>query len=155
MITFIKTIIICIRITMLRCLNPIKIRIIIIFIRSFTFILIRNIIGRRWFPLIFYILFLGGILIIFIVLSSLIPNEKSIKNKLSWTTILILALITTAIHLPLTNNFRRQLKWFIQSTYNLYIIILLILLYFIRFIYLLSQEKITLRSCFCYNKTIL
>ena len=33
------------------------------------------------FVIILYILFVGGILIIFIILASLLPNEKSIKSR--------------------------------------------------------------------------
>lgn len=133
-------------------INPVKTRIALIILRITTFYIINERVRNSWAPLIFLLIFTGGILIIFIILSSLLPNEKSLKIK----PIPLLAIIS----IPLTTLIRRErnltrtvkIKWFLQSSWTLIYTIILILAYFLSFIYTLSKNNQPIRSTSCYSK---
>lgn len=135
-------------IAILKSINPVKIRIILMILRNFLFLYLF--LKRRisWFPTIFLIIFTGGILIIFIIVSSIIPNQKPIKFKVSIIIILtrtIIALIERKNTKELTRVFR-SLKWNIERIFYIARLTSLIILYFFTFIKILSIEKISMRS---------
>lgn len=61
--------------------NPVNLSINLIILRTCLIFEIYVMKRERWFPILFYILFLGGILVIFLILSSVSPNEKPKKKR--------------------------------------------------------------------------
>lgn len=135
-------------IAIIKSINPVKIRIILIMLRNFLFL---NLFLKRrisWFPTIFLIIFTGGILMIFIIVSSIIPNQKPIKFKISMTVLIarsIIALIEMKNTKELTTTFR-SLKWNMERIFYIARLTSLIILYFFTFIRILSIEKRSMRS---------
>lgn len=141
-------------ITIIRTINPIKIRITLVFIRALSFQFIQTQISNSWISLIFILLFIGGILIIFMILSSLLPNEKSLKIKSIFICLFIIQLILIVSRITYQIIYT-QIKWIIQSRASLEFIIILITIYFISFVYILSKNEQTIRSKLCHNSLIL
>lgn len=131
--------------------NPIKIRILILIGTSIIFLLIHLNTGNVWFPLIFFILFTGGILIIFIILASILPNEKvwKIKTPKTFITWFFLA---TLIGIQKNTVFKRNfidLKSILSSGVVFTLITLIILVYFFTSIRLNRAEQYSIRSFQC------
>lgn len=146
MITIVKLIIFINRIAIIGTKNPVKISLFIITLRALIFYIIKILISRSWFSIIFFLIFIGGILIVFLILSSLRPNEKSIKLKLNLIFLSIVPLIILISSISRIEIKTTIIKWTIQSRYNIEIIILIILIYFFSFIIIIASKKITLRS---------
>lgn len=100
-----------------------------------------------WFPLIYLILIAGGVLIIFIILSSLIPNIPMRKTKIRTLLVAIViaypwAQIEAEVTMPSLT------AWFEES-----VVIagttLIMLYYFFAFVKLVGRRNIPLRSCVC------
>lgn len=129
--------------------NPVKIRILLLIIVTILRIFIYKISRRRWFPLIFYMLFLGGILVMFLILSTIIPNEKIKKSKVKiWEIILILRIIPFIIHQIRISNTTHiaYLQNFLQRSYNTIFCTRIIIFYFLIFTVTLAIEKNRLRT---------
>lgn len=130
--------------------NPIKTSFSILISASVIFFYVKITSGITWLPLIFFILFTGGILMIFIILSSVLPNEKTIKVKYSKRirlTILITTLIVSKYEsIPIIAT---QTKRFLTSGLNLILITAIILAYFFNSINLNSNEETPMRSLQC------
>lgn len=135
--------------------NPIKTRFFILTLSSISFLLIKLETRNTWFPLLFFLLFNGGILLIFIILSSIIPNEKSIKIKtLKLLTLISITIILYTISIKIQtqkSNFN-QIKRFLTSTIRISLIIVLILLYFFNTARIIKIEESPIRSLLCWKK---
>lgn len=130
--------------------NPIKARFFILTAAGAILFITRSNTGIVWIPLIFFILFTGGILIIFIILSSVLPNEKTIKIKYSkvFTAITIILIWPLRKNLE-TNLISRRVKRFISSGINLIFIMRVIIIYFFISININSIERTSIRSIQC------
>lgn len=119
--------------------SPIKMIGILIQARAWIFVCIWMWTSSSWMPIIFFLIFMGGIIILFIMVSSILPNEKS--EKIKYIIIFVLPL-TFVIELSKTIRVRNLLdfKWFSQMYTNLYFLCLIILLYFFAFIYIISSN---------------
>lgn len=154
MITSISTMITIVMITTMASgsSNPVKIRIVLTILSSGIFLKIKMN-GNSWYPILFFLIFIGGILIMFIILSSVLPNEKSeIKKKVMETIILVLL----AGMFDMTWEMRSQTggrKAFLQSSNSFFFLTAVIVLYFFLSIKIVSEEEITLRSILCYNNS--
>lgn len=151
MITILTRIIIFIAWAILQASNPIKTRFLIITLVGLILINLRIETRSAWFTMLFIMLFAGGILIMFMILSSILPNEKSGKTKFPKSTsvlILILILITRPKQ---TENLGEmsQAKRFLSSRVNLIIILAIIILYFFKSIKLNGTENLSIRSLYC------
>lgn len=130
--------------------NPIKTRFSILISASCIFLFLKINSSTIWIPLIFFILFTGGILIIFIILSSVLPNEKTIKVKYSKVVIILIILLSfSSIKINGIEGIHGQMKRFISSGLNLIVITLIILIYFFNAINLNSKEETPMRSLQC------
>lgn len=139
-------------ILLISSLNPVKIRIILILLRSTLFRIFYLNNTRSWFPIIYFIIFIGGIIITFVILCAVIPNEKTLKTKkiiFSTIIIIILTFFCLQINISRENQIIHQIKWFFQSRLTFEILILMILRYFLSFIFILSKETSRLRSNLC------
>lgn len=110
--------------------------------------------ATSWMGRIFFMIFIGGIMVIFIILSSLLPNEKRTKVKkfalvLSFLGILVVLLSADLIGVGAESAFNYQTKSFFGSSGSFEILILLILAYFFNFIFLISKQNSSLRTLFC------
>lgn len=140
--------------------NPLKIRVLILVTTIIIFLKIRIEAGRSWFSSIITILFAGGILIIFIILSSLQPNEKIEKLKFKIFIPLLIRLLI--LELKLNNitkneyNNNLNLKSFFISIGTAIISNMIIFLYFLVFIKVAEKEKNCIRGVTCYiiNKLV-
>lgn len=81
MITILKALFIILLMKLITCNNPVKIRLMLTTISFIIIVIIKEMSGMSWIPLILSMLFTGGILIMFIILSSITPNEPIKKNK--------------------------------------------------------------------------
>lgn len=129
--------------------NPVKTSINVIVIAFLTLLFLRVKTTNRWLRLIFLLLFLGGILIIFIILSSLSPNENS--KKMKFYKIIFMLAIFTFINNPISvsTETKLRLKRFLRERFNMIIIIFLILFYFFTFINITSLSKFPIRTIMC------
>lgn len=132
--------------------NPIKTRFLILGIRFLIFVSLKLQKGEVWFPLIFFLLFTGGILIMFMILSSISPNEKSYKMKISKFAIIVIILVSV---IPRMKEFPRrtnipQTKRILTSGVFYQIITIVILLYFFSSININKREGYSIRSFQCY-----
>lgn len=134
--------------------NPISIsiKLILVTINLFTIISIST--RRVWFPLILIILLLGGILVIFTILSSLIPNEKIKKEKPSMIYCIFFR-IPIIIKKSETTNIFKDNKTFIEERPTFIIILFIILFYFLRFVTIINKEDTPIRNFECLKIKIL
>lgn len=131
--------------------NPIKIRLLILLSVSIIFSVLRTNTGNVWFPLLFFVLFTGGILIIFIILSSILPNEKALKRKMPkiliiWIIVWSLIERKKEIFFPRDHNI---IKGTLTSGIIFPFITLTILIYFFRSIRFNNREEYSIRSFQC------
>lgn len=153
--TIIKLTLPIVRLAISNSKNPIKTRFLILRIRFLMFISLKLQKGEVWFPLIFFLLFTGGILIIFMILSSISPNEKSYKMKIPKIAIIVIILLST---IPRVKEFPRrtnisQTKRILTSGIFYQIITIVILLYFFRSININKREGYSIRSFQCYYQS--
>ena len=134
----------------LKSTNPVKVRTFILFLRIIIFFTIYFKSSQTWIPILILLLFIGGIIIIFIILSSILPNEKTIKIKNLYLIILpiFLAIILKESTFP-TEKLNTEIKSFLSTGINFYTILLLILIYFLASISILSVEQSPIRSISC------
>lgn len=111
------------------------------------------ILTSRWFPLILSMLILGGILVIFSVLSSLIPNEKIVKEKYLFFFFRLILRIFLFL-LEKLNYFPifKMNKSFIEEYRIFFLIISIILFYFFRFVSIISLQEGSMRKFTCFKK---
>lgn len=133
--------------------NPVKLRIIIMITASLIFFIIW--INRRsaWFPSILMLLFTGGILVIFIILSSFHPNEGTSKLKMKRVLTLVTVLFLIKIY-PIAGNYAQincleSIKVWFQNIQTGISLTSLILIYFIVFIRILKKEENSIRILIC------
>lgn len=136
-------------------LNPVKICMLIIILSISTFYMIFNMRGRAWFPMILLIIFVGGIIMMFIILSSTIPNINIKKGRLTLTILTIFFFIQISTTKRGATEVLNRSKWVFQSNHNISFMVLLILIFFFSFITIISKEKFPLRSVTCHYKRIL
>lgn len=135
--------------------RPVKLSISLVIIRGIIMLLLNALRGESWFPIIFYLLFIGGIIIIFIILSSVRPNEKMPKLKNYITFAIILSTISTLSYRNQNTCASNILKEVLIRNHNVLSLTALVLVYFLAFIYLISKNKIPLRSTMCYIKILI
>lgn len=154
MITIVWSLIAFLSVTATRAFNPVKLTCILLLLSSAMFLCISLTQGPTWFPIIFFILFVGGILVMFIILSSTIPNEKASKFKIKLMAFTIFSFIlrrTPAYRFPLIT----QSKWAFLDSQIAVIITLIILVYFFSFLKIVSTKKTPMRKLNCYKWKVL
>nr|YP_009351816.1 NADH dehydrogenase subunit 6 [Rhinotergum shaoguanense]AQQ72855.1 NADH dehydrogenase subunit 6 [Rhinotergum shaoguanense] len=135
--------------------NPVKAMMSLLMLSSITAIMMFNFSSMAWFPSIFYLLFMGGILMVFMIMSSIMPNEKmsKIKNIFLVTAVIMLITLNMAENAKIEElMFNSQLKWFMMCNQNILMATILIMVYFFMFIKQVSKEKSSLRSELCHSK---
>lgn len=102
-----------------------------------------------WYPLLYFLIFIGGILLIFIILSSILPNEK---NKISIKSLIKFAFFLPIIFLLLIKKESIILRVRIKTTKAILdsrrrslFLILAMLIYFFGAIILISEEEAPIR----------
>lgn len=131
--------------------NPVKTSLAILGVRVFIFLQMRILSGTSWVPVLMVLLFMGGIIIMFIILSSVLPNEKRIKVKNYWVFAPILAIAVIGWNWERgVNPSPRRYKRFLSSGNNFWIIIILIITYFISGLRVLRTEDTPMRTLYCY-----
>ena len=153
MIITVQLLLILILTILLNSNNPIKSRFLILLATSLIFLTIKLRISDTWYPIIFFLLFTGGILIIFIILSSVLPNEKTKKikiRKLFIITIIIVVILNYRKKINIARNLK-EIKRFLNSRINFIFILALILIYFFYSINLNTTEEYSIRSFQCYS----
>lgn len=131
-------------------LNPVKISFALFLIRTLFLTRASLTTGHTWAPLIFYMLFTGGILVIFIILSSNMPNEKVMKVKVYPLAVIVIisapiAIITERISTPIL------IKLMPQNARTIPILSIIVLIYFFSFIKFLKEFKSPIRTTVCQN----
>lgn len=148
MIEFFSSLIVIFSFFLLFCLNPVKMGFLLIFFRLLNFFVIFFSSGGSWFPLIFTLLFIGGVMVLFMVISSLFSNEKTDNYSfilISFAFLLIRFLMFSFCQFVV---FGLENKIFITVGFNFSFMVSLVLGYFFLFLFFISFEKASLRS-FC------
>lgn len=139
-----------------KAVNPIKTRVSILVTGAVILQISRRHSGTCWITILILLLFMGGIIIIFMILSSILPNEKTIKIKNPIILIWILALTLIYWRAPIEGgSIGERTKSFLSSGQNFYVIITLILIFFVGRMRTLRSERTPMRSLTCYQSLIL
>lgn len=125
--------------------RPLKLRIVLVGIRGLIFLYLQENVGSTWFSLIFFLIFIGGIIVVFIILSAITPNQKYLKINSKIVFVIIMLRLPTAFLLPSDESLTIRMKWFISRNTNILIGIAIMLLYFFSFIYITTKEKYPIR----------
>lgn len=127
-------------------LSPVKVRMILLAIRSLSFGTIYIWTSSLWFPAIMYLVFIGGILIMFIILSSILPNIRSPKNQkiFFWPAILFLIYIIIGQN-KLTELTNLSIKNLLSSSITIIFFFFSITAYFVFVIIMLRIRRAPLR----------
>ena len=137
--------------------NPVKIGGLVLIYSLFLVMHIYKSSGFSWFPIILLLLFSGGILVVFIMLSSIHPNQEVQKSKLSFLpmgTVFILTLIPkTSLDISFKWRRHERLKMFFQEFTRSLILTSVILFYFLIFTKILEKEVRCIRLTLCYGKS--
>lgn len=147
-LTFISSLRVILIVTLNYNTNPLRIsiKLVIITLLLFTSITIQS---SRWYPIIIIILILGGILVIFTILSSLIPNEKINKEKKKIIILRLRVIYFSMIPKISTTNVYKMNKSYLEETPIFIITIIFMLFYFFRFISIISQQEVPIRQFEC------
>lgn len=130
--------------------NPLRFSLKISILAVITFFLTR-LLTSSWFPIILIILILGGILVVFSILSALIPNEKIKKEKIKiFFFRATLGTLFTVVKFTQENVIKFN-KSFIEETPVFFLVLILILFYFFSFIYFLRLGENRIRKFLCLN----
>lgn len=129
-------------------LNPIKTIFLMMLISLCSILTLRLQITTSWGPIVIFLMFMGGILVRFIIIASILPNEKSIKIKFARRILLVIPLAFLTNY-PDTESVSFIIKTSIYSITNLTIFLPLICFYFLVFILLISQTSAPLRTIDC------
>lgn len=131
------------------CFNPVKIGFLLIIFSVSNFFVMFFSLGSSWFPLIFSLLFIGGVIVLLMVISSLFSNEKTDNYSLFFIFLTFLFFIIFFV--PFFSRmfvYAQDFKVFLYSGFNFMFMVLLVLGYFFLFLFFISFEKASLRS-FC------
>lgn len=131
--------------------NPVKAGIIILWLRTLIFLLTNLAGGSAWFRSLTFLIFTGGILIMFIVLSRFHPNETPQKINYKNITIIILgaSLLPSSIRGIIDVSLERSRKIIYQRRRTAFIITMLVILYFSIFLKILGSKKNSMRITIC------
>lgn len=150
MITLARTLALALTLNSLATLNPMKMIFTMAVLRTLIFIILNISIRVTWIALLLYMLFLGGILIRFIMVASLIPNEKSLNFKPRHFLLVIMVAVT---FLTSQQNVAEifYAKNILLRDLNIILMVRIILIYFLIFIEVITQTKRPLRTSYCHK----
>lgn len=139
-----------------RTFNPLMLALILFLatISAIALAVLRT--GIVWFPIIVIILFLGGVLVTFIILCSLTPNEK-FNTKIKSGLILALVYVLYPISARRTQGIEPSIsiKSFIDDAPIFATALFLMSLYFLRFNKVLGRREGPIRTLWCSRLRIL
>lgn len=131
--------------------NPVKISLNLSFLSLIIFFVIYLNSRQVWFPFMFVLIFMGGIMIMFMILSSILPNEKSSKNFLRLPMILVVLSTLNFSNYQTQSSIPKQLECMINSNTSMILMMILILAYFFSSIKIASKEESPIRYSSCHN----
>lgn len=147
MMTLNKTVTLISLVILKKIINPIKIGMVILIAGAIILILVASDTGNVWTSSIIFLLYLGGILVVFIVISSVAPNEKPKKVK----RLLVITFLLASIFLRISNketleSLVSQSKARVSSGALILAIILLMSSYFFIFLSVVREGKTSIRT---------
>lgn len=148
MITFIPTILLVIITVSLYAANPIKILALMSRISLLLAHWMIMCLRTTWPPLILLLLFLGGILVRFIVVSSILPNQKTYRGP-SVGVLSMVSIGMACLSFPTKRMDVVLLKATLYAGGNISFFLLIIIAYFFIFLAVTSGIKKPLRTRFC------
>lgn len=126
--------------------NPVKLRIILICLSITLFFMMSLKTGQVWFPTLIFLIFIGGILMIFMILSSVLPNEKPGKTKIKVIIRLILVLwMIRNSRTLIVSETHEGVKGILRLSLMLVVIFTLISIYFLTVIMIAKRTESPLR----------
>lgn len=134
--------------------TPIKIMRFMVAARLIVFISAWYNAATSWLPLIYFLIFTGGITLLFIMVSSILPNEKSRKSSL-FLTLGAASIVAPLILLRNLNINFITLKWRLQSYFEIIFLCIIIGAYFFMFIYILGTKGASINRKVCFKSWIL
>jgi len=131
-----------------RSKTPVKLRIICIVLFFLIILLIWFDTGTSLGVLLMSMLFAGGVLIIFIILSSFNPNEKSTKIKIRARRLIIIWFLSLHISNIFSPRIQLslELKGMYQSHFSIGILMALIIFYFYVMNKIIKKEENSMRA---------
>lgn len=133
-------------------LSPVKLALSLIVVRMMLFLEVYIFNSRVWMASIYIIIFVGGIIVMFMIMVSLLPNEKNLKmGKLILISFLVVLPLSRGLlrDVQMENCLNHTSKVIFFSNERFETLIIVILLYFFSFLAILSKETSTLRSSVC------
>ena len=139
--------------TMMGAKNLLKLSLTLLMVSSLIFFRIALICGSTWMPTIFFLLFMGGILVLFILISSILPNERMNKSYLSKSVLMVgtvwVFLDSQSVD---ASRFSETLKTLLESSNNLSWAVILMGRYFMVLLLSLCKKERPLRTYLCHNE---
>jgi len=136
MLITLLTLILIIFINLILCLNPLTLGI-WIFITALMLSIFINLLTPRWVPILLFLIYIGGIIVIFSYFIAIEPNQNLniIKLIIILTISILYFLITIPNHLIIHTPFHSTLNSsFLLINHNIFILILLTILLFLALI---------------------
>lgn len=133
--------------------NPLSITLIIIFIALITACIFSATLSS-WYAFLIFLIYVGGILVIFAYFTATSPNQQQISGKKIIKTVILIILITGSIlitmnrNIPLTSSKSHQLirLYTSHNIYTLILITLVLLITIVIVVKLASRSKGPLRT---------
>lgn len=127
--------------------NPVKIGMMVITLRALILRSTVKITGEVWIRVVIFLLFMGGILVVFIVVSALAPNEnpKKIKKINLLIALIVSSLLSFSGVGTVVKTRREVIKTSVVSRWFLRMVLILMSLYFFIFLIVINKDRMSLR----------
>lgn len=127
--------------------NPVKIGMMVITLRALILRSTVKITGEVWIGVVIFLLFMGGILVVFIVVSALAPNEnpKKIKKINLLIALIVSSLLSFSGVGTVVKTGREVIKTSVVSRWFLRMVLILMSLYFFIFLIVINKDRMSLR----------
>ena len=113
-----------------------------VLILSMSISFLTSLIYSSWFGFILFLIYIGGILVMFAYFVSIQPNQQfRLKNSFLFSFIVFINLVIRDY--PVTINLVSRINWWINSLFDLSNVRIVILLGFVLFLALVMVVKIT------------
>ena len=142
--------------------RAIKLRVALFLLSTFLFYELSHTTRGVLIPIILYLMFMGGILITFMIISAITPSAKISKTKkTAGLRLSVIAAVALLIERPPLFNYKISQEFFLYKTILvqlplMLLIVLVLLVYFFSIISIISRRNRNLRTLiWCYKKFIL
>nr|YP_009228542.1 NADH dehydrogenase subunit 6 [Phyllocoptes taishanensis]ALK03805.1 NADH dehydrogenase subunit 6 [Phyllocoptes taishanensis] len=126
-------------------MGPMKLAVNLLIMSVLLMTLLSMKMGLSWLSLVYVMLFTGGILMMFMILSSFLPNEKSTKLNVSTLALAIPFMVSIQNLDPSDILPTTTMKWVLEASSTSISLMAIMLLYFVAFLENVSSDKLPMR----------